>query len=198
MTEQTPTQLTLPGIPQPPELITRAEYARRCNVAERTVGKYVQRGIIPLHNNKINPIEAEREILKYTGSMIGDDVLQNQQVNNANNAPLANTFIEARTKEKNIKVELLELDLALKKGETVLTKDVEFAAFNAARELRDRMLNIPDRVAAIVAAESDEEKVYKIILEQIENELVSVIDDKFKPGTFDEVDGGDESDDNGE
>ena len=58
----------------------------------------------------------------------------------------------------------------------VLTKDVEFAAFNAARKIRDRMLNIPDRIAAIVAAESNEIKVRDIIIEQIENELRSITD----------------------
>ncbi|MBT6227740.1 MAG: hypothetical protein HOI47_13925, partial [Candidatus Scalindua sp.] len=81
-----------------------------------------------------------------------------------------------RTREKLLKVELLELDVALKKGEMVLTKDVEVAAFNAAREIRDRMLNIPDRISAIVAAESNEINVRDIINEQIENELRSITD----------------------
>ncbi len=66
----------------------------------------------------------------------------------------------------------------------VLTKDVETAAFSAARELRDRMLNIPDRVAAIVAAETDEIRVRDIITEHIENELTAVLQEKFNPDQF--------------
>jgi hypothetical protein len=66
---------------------------------------------------------------------------------------------------------MLELDLKLKTGEMVMVKDVELAAFTMARKIRDRMLNIPDRVAAIVAAETDEVEVRNIILFQIENEL---------------------------
>ncbi|MBT6230205.1 MAG: hypothetical protein HOI47_26475, partial [Candidatus Scalindua sp.] len=46
------------------ELISRAEYARRKGVAARTIGKYVQRKIIPLHDNLIDPEEADRELAK--------------------------------------------------------------------------------------------------------------------------------------
>ncbi len=94
----------------------------------------------------------------------------------SNGERLTNSYVEARTREKQLRVEILELDLQLKRGEMVLTKDVEFVAFNAARAIRDRMLNIPDRISAIVAAESNEIKVRDIINEQFENELSSITD----------------------
>lgn len=163
----------------PRELVSRAEYAKRRGVAPRTIGKYVQRGIIPLHGNKIDPEEAtlclERHLVvpfgvdrKTVGTRSpGDKAKNNTQLYGSK----ATSFVNARTREKEIKVQMLELDLKLKTGEMVMVKDVELAAFTMARKIRDRMLNIPDRVAAIVAAETDEVEVRNIILFQIENEL---------------------------
>ena len=160
------------------ELISRAEYARRKGVAARTIGKYVQRKIIPLHDHLIDPEEADRELAKILIKPLGAGRVRAKGMSceSSNGERLTNSYVEARTREKLLKVELLELDVALKKGEMVLTKDVEVAAFNAAREIRDRMLNIPDRISAIVAAESNEINVRDIINEQIENELRSITD----------------------
>ena len=168
------------------ELISRAEYARRKGVAARTIGKYCQRKIIPLHDNLIDPEEADRELAKILIMPLGSGRVRanGMSCESSNGERLINSYSEARTAEKQLRVELLELDLQLKKGEMVLTKDVELAAFNAARETRDRMLNIPDRISAIVAAESDEIKVRDIIIEQIENELRSIADTYNKSGNI--------------
>ncbi len=172
----------------PDELLTREQYAERRGVAARTIGKYVQKKVIPLWDNKIWPEEADRILEAYLIDPLGSGRRETGEgsaslkVRKKNN----NSYTEARTQEKNLKIELLELEVQLKKGEMVLTKDVEFAAFSAARELRDRMLNIPDRIAAIVAAEIDETKCRDILIEQIESELQSVMDDKFDPSQLEE------------
>ena len=153
------------------ELITRTEYARRRGVAPRTIGKYCQKEIIPLHDNKIDPVEADACLEEFLAEPLGS----------GRNGSSIGSYTAARTEEKMLKIELLELDLQLKKGETVLVKDVEYAAFTAARDVRDKMLNIPDRICAIVAAETDEVKVREIIMKQIENELQSVVEGKFNP-----------------
>lgn len=170
----------------PQELITRAEYAIRKGVAARTIGKYCQRGVIPLHGDRIDPAEADARLEIFLVDPIGSgrpdeladvtDEGTSQRKAKKNN----NSYTEARTQEKNLKIELLELDVALKKGEMVLTKDVEIAAFSLAREIRDRMLNIPDRVAAIIAAESDEIVVRDILTKHIEGELQAVSDNNIK------------------
>ncbi len=168
------------------ELITRAEYAKRKGVAARTIGKYVQKKMIPLHKNKIDPEEADRLLAEVLVQPLGSGRLTtaDKEDKKAEGGPEksdTDTYVGARTREKQLKVELLELDIQLKRGEMVLTKDVEFAAFSLARAVRDRMLNIPDRVAAILAAEHDETKVYNILIEQIENELRSIAKDNISP-----------------
>ncbi len=170
-------------------LVSRATYAKMRGKAARTVGKLTQKGIIPLHDDKIYPEEAdeclrnflvepwplipERSKEGYTPMIVGDAAA-------GLNVPGTRTYTEARTQEKEIRIEILKLELALKKGEMVPTKDVEFAAFTAARQIRDKMLNIPDRVGAILAAETDETKVRDILTEHIEGELSSMTEGKYK------------------
>ena len=173
----------------PDELVTRAEYALRRNVAGRTIGKYVQSGVIPLWDNKIWPDEADERLERYLIDPLGSgrhnpDTITPEGTSLAKDKLNNISYTEARTAEKKLKIELLELDVALKKGQMVLTEDVENAAFSAARELRDRMLNIPDRVAAIVAAEVDEIKVRDYLMEQIESELTAVLKENFNPDQF--------------
>jgi phage terminase Nu1 subunit (DNA packaging protein) len=186
------------------KLITRAAYAKIKGVAPRTIGKYTQKGIIPLHGNKIDPAEADRVLDGILVQPLGSgrqkgntgksqDGMKTIKVpaeakvihkptdvgEDDGPAVVTVTFVDARTREKLIKVELLELELKLKKGEMVLVKDVEFAAFTSAREVRDKMLNIPDRISAEVAAETDEVKVRNIIIAQIENELRAISEKKI-------------------
>ena len=49
--------------------------------------------------------------------------------------------------------------------------EIQIAAFNKFRQFRDHMLNIPDRVAAMVAAETDAAKCYAILANEIRRAL---------------------------
>ncbi len=107
------------------ELISRAEYARRKGVAAQMIGKYCQRKIIPLHDNLIDPEEADKELARILIKPLGAKRVsaKGMSCESSNGEQLTNSYVEARTREKQLKVELLELDLQLKKGEMVLTKD---------------------------------------------------------------------------
>ncbi len=163
-------------------LMTRTEYALLKGVTERTIGRYVQEGVISLINNKIDPEIADKELENYLTEPLGANRItqKDKQAGKKTKKKDIITFAEARTKEKKLKIKLLELDVAVKEGKLIQAEDVENAAFSAAREIRDKMLNIPDRVAAIIAAEPDESRVRDILTEHIEVELTSVLEGKFK------------------
>ncbi len=183
------------------ELITRLEYAKRKGVAPRTIGKYTQRKIIPLHDNKIDPVEADKVLSKVLVEPLGSGrtttikkakgkkakaKAKGGKDGNGNGKTdrVTNTYVEVRTEQKRLQVESLTMDVKLKRGEMVLTKDVEFAAFSKARMIRDKMLNIPDQISAMVAAERDETKVRDIIVGAIEKELRSI--SKLQDSTYGE------------
>ncbi len=50
---------------------------------------------------------------------------------------------------------------------SVSKDEVQVAAFNRFRQFRDNLLNIPDRLAAVLAAETDAKRVYEILASEI-------------------------------
>ncbi|MBI3693743.1 MAG: hypothetical protein HY238_02725 [Acidobacteria bacterium] len=58
---------------------------------------------------------------------------------------------------------LAKLDYEERSGKLVDAEEVTKAAFDDARVVRDRLLTIADRIASLLAAESDSKKVYNIL-----------------------------------
>jgi hypothetical protein len=65
------------------------------------------------------------------------------------------SFMESKAKRESFMAELARLEYEEKSGVLVQVDEVKREAFRAARIVRDSMLNIPDRVAAELAAETD-------------------------------------------
>jgi hypothetical protein len=72
------------------------------------------------------------------------------------------------TRAKRLKA---ELDLRQREGELLEKFSVEQQAFENARQVRDRLNLIPDRIAAVASAESDQTKNYATILKEIHQAL---------------------------
>ena len=68
------------------------------------------------------------------------------------------------------------LDFEERSGKFLRRADVEAANFNLARTFRDRMQNIPERVAAMIAAESDPHRVHEILTTEIRKALFEFAD----------------------
>ena len=60
--------------------------------------------------------------------------------------------------------------------EVILAKKVQAESFEAARLCRDSMLAIPDRVAGLVAAETNERKCFDILYDEIHRVLADLSD----------------------
>ena len=76
---------------------------------------------------------------------------------------------QKRLNELKIKREQRRNDIEEKKY--LSAHDVRSAAYAKARQTRDAILNIPDRIGAIVAAESDSTKVIDIMKQELTNAL---------------------------
>ncbi|MCP4623158.1 MAG: hypothetical protein GY850_06460 [bacterium] len=77
------------------------------------------------------------------------------------------SFIDARTKCEQYKAAERKLNFEIKEGLWIKKTDAFNLTFRAARNARDAMLNMPARVAAIIAAEPDEKKCRKIIYKEM-------------------------------
>jgi phage terminase Nu1 subunit (DNA packaging protein) len=72
-------------------------------------------------------------------------------------------YQDEAAREKRASAQLRELELAERAGELVPAADVEFRVFNVARAAREALMSIPDRVATIVAAETDAAAVHALL-----------------------------------
>jgi hypothetical protein len=72
-------------------------------------------------------------------------------------------YADARALREVCDVQRRQLELAVRRGELVRRDEVEAESFRAYRMLRDAVLNLPARLAAQLAAESDEDRVHALL-----------------------------------
>jgi hypothetical protein len=83
----------------------------------------------------------------------------------------ASQYTKARAVREHYQARLAKIEYEERIGKLASKDEVQVAAFNKFRQFRDHMLNIPDRVAAMVAAESDAARCYEIIAIEIRKAL---------------------------
>jgi hypothetical protein len=133
-------------------------YARHRGVSHTAVQKAIAAGrITTLRDGSIDPAVADAEWERNT--------LYPQAGSGSAE------FSRARTVHEQYRARLAKLAYEEKVGTLVSKAEVQTAAFNEYRRFRDRMLGIPDRVSAILAAESDAAKVYETLAIEIRKAL---------------------------
>lgn len=80
-------------------------------------------------------------------------------------------YFRARAIRENYQARLAKIEYEERIGKLVNRDETQVAAFTRGRTVRDRMLNIPDRLAATLAAESDCDKVHQRLTEEIRKAL---------------------------
>ncbi len=77
------------------------------------------------------------------------------------------SFAEAQAEKECYKAKLAKLEYEEKIGRLVDRESVERDAFRVARVVRDPMLSLPDRLAGLVTAESDQVKNHALLTKEI-------------------------------
>jgi len=80
-------------------------------------------------------------------------------------------YFRARAIRENYLARLAKIEFEEKTAKLISRDEVQVATFTKARAVRDNLLNIPDRLAATLAAESDPDKVHLILTEEIRRAL---------------------------
>lgn len=81
------------------------------------------------------------------------------------------TYAEARAQHEKFKMRLAQLELEQREGKLVEADAVQRESFKAARQVRDALLNLPDRVAGVLAAETNQFKVHQMLTKEIRRAL---------------------------
>jgi hypothetical protein len=80
-------------------------------------------------------------------------------------------YSKARAVRESYLARMAKMDFEERSGKLVNRDEVQVAAFGRFRALRDGMLNIPDRLAAVLAAESDAARVHDLLSTEIRKAL---------------------------
>ncbi len=81
------------------------------------------------------------------------------------------SYAEARAQHERFKARLAQLELEQREAKLVEAEVVKQEAFRVARMVRDALLNLPDRVAGELAAETNQFKVHQRLSLEIRRAL---------------------------
>ena len=80
-------------------------------------------------------------------------------------------YFRARAIRESYLARLAKIEFEEKTAKLVSRDEVQVAAFTKARTIRDNLLNIPDRLAATLAAETDADRVHQLLSAEIRQAL---------------------------
>jgi predicted negative regulator of RcsB-dependent stress response len=158
-------------------LLTQAAYARHRGCSKVAVGKAVAAGRISLVNGMIDPTVADIQwqansrarANSGTSEQLPLGAVQAPAQTGSENgdaqspAPRDADYMVSRTRRETAEAELAELKLAEQHGMLIRVDAVKQALANALTATRDGLLQIPSRLAAVLAAETDAAKVHELL-----------------------------------
>lgn len=114
----------------------------------------------------------------YRQSSDEDNPTDDQPTGTDQNNHQLQSFSEVQTRERHFKAKLAELEFLARVGKLVERDKVEAEAFRISRLVRDGMLNIPDRLTGVLAAETDQRKIYELLTKEIRQALEALADEE--------------------
>jgi hypothetical protein len=157
-------------------LISARKYAEHRGISHTAVQKAIRQGRIhPTSDGKIDVEQADRDWSRNTTPAIA--LRRSTQVHRAPDPSGGTTYAQSRAVRELYLARLAKIEFEEKSGKLVSRDEVTVAAFTKARTVRDNLLNIPDRVAAMLAAETSAARAHQILTEEIRKALIELSGD---------------------
>jgi len=86
------------------------------------------------------------------------------------------SFAQARTVEMVFRAKLRKLEYEVRQGKVIEAEVIRKSMTDAGRTLRDGLLGLPDRLATVLAAESDAKKIHVTLKTELSRELEALAD----------------------
>ena len=134
--------------------LTRRHMAEICGKTERTITNWVKDGCPRGSNGKFSAPEVINWLLLRESDMASD----------GNDSPALERYREARAK-------LVEMELKERGDELLDASQVEKEAFDLARQVRDSILGIPNRIADQIVVLDDRVEIIKVLTDELTNAL---------------------------
>jgi hypothetical protein len=173
-------------------------FSREIGVDAKTVREAIEKGrlIEALHTDeKTGWIQVDSEIgkkeweenrdpaatlaMQLNGNSVEQDELSTEDsalMNDSGSVKDETSFAARRAVREYWAGKIAQLNYEEKAATLIEAKTVRKLAFDLGRKMRDSMINIPDRVAVELAAETDHNKIHARLMEEIEIALRTVAD----------------------
>src|SRR3972149_10734126 len=162
--------------------ISLREFARRCNRTHRAAQVAIASGRIPASAVR----RSARGRIVAVEFREGSGSWRQNSAPRVNQPPVAiagdlagqgtDTYSAARTAREGANAKLAELEYLKTIGRVVAVEDVKKSWFRRLRMMRDQLLDIPARLAAVTAAESDPHRVEQLLTAEITRVLHELAD----------------------
>uniref|UniRef100_UPI00333FB83A hypothetical protein n=1 Tax=Wolbachia endosymbiont (group B) of Pilophorus perplexus TaxID=3066160 RepID=UPI00333FB83A len=156
------------------KLITQTEWAKEQGFSKQYVCYLVKQGIVQLKDGLIDRKQANEALMT-----IRDPSQPLRRKGEVAGNELSTMLLKTRIKNEIERGKLLEAKAKAEIGELVPIEEVKRDAFNTARVVRNNLMNIPDRVSALLASLSEAEKIHMTLTEEITNSLEELSNTKF-------------------
>jgi transcriptional regulator with XRE-family HTH domain len=159
--------------------ITQREFARRMGVSPQAVNKRIRAGRLSrLADGTLDEAVAVRE-WHATQEPEDHQAPEPEPARQARGTPgpAPGTYAQAKTADTVYRARLRQLEYESRAGTFVRAEDVAHRWFELARTTRVRLMSIPARVAASIAATSDVHDVRTRLEDEIRSALIELADD---------------------
>ena len=175
------------------ESITKANFAREIGVSKARVSQLVKLGPPVLSDGRLDCQEAltwYQSNIRLTAKRVAANGAPGPtaklshvpapSVSASSGLSAAQRYQAARAQNEENKARLSSLDLESRSGRLVSVEHVKRAVFETYRCVRDRLLALPDRLAARLAATDDPVAVHDLLTAELESALLTVGEGKLR------------------
>ena len=146
-------------------LISQAEWARKHGFSRQYANQLIKEGTLKAVEGKVDEEQADMALAAIR------DLSKTEKRSSQESTELSTLLLKTRIKNEMERGKLLEARAKVEIGELIAVDEVKQAAFNKARIVRDNLLNIPDRVANLLASVNDASKIHELLSQEIRNSL---------------------------
>ena len=148
------------------ELMTQSEYAKYRNCSRQYISKLIDQGRITLIGDKIDPEQADQEIVN-TG-----DPTHPKNIQENSSSKFNEVYKKAKTKRMAFEFKNEKLTNEINRGMWIPINEVIQHATEAGMTVRDQLANIPQRFAPLLADESQR----LVALAELKKELHNIVE----------------------
>ena len=154
------------------ELVSQAEYARHRRVSRQYISRLAKAGVLVMRGGKVD-VAASDAVLDDRPEKVSEAATSGPVEAGAQTT----TYAQAKLADMLFRARLRKLEYETKSGKLIPTDEVKVVWFKQARQIRDKLLAVPAKLAPQLAALGEARAVRELLDAEIEGILRGLQDD---------------------